>query len=66
MKLDLFEAAALPLVTTTGNQLVSVATEIKAGQTVLVAGAFGGVGRSAAFTAQELRARVIALRSILS
>ena len=58
--LDLVEAAALPLVTTTGNQLVSVATEIKAGQTVLVAGAFGGVGRSAAFTAKELGARVIA------
>jgi len=58
--LDLVEAAALPLVTTTGNQLVSVAAEIKAGQTVLVAGAFGGVGRSAAFTAKELRARVIA------
>jgi NADPH:quinone reductase-like Zn-dependent oxidoreductase len=58
--LDLVEAAALPLVTTTGNQLVSVAIEIKAGQTVLVAGAFGGVGRSAAFTAKELRARVIA------
>src|ERR1700733_11754816 len=58
--LDLIEAAALPLVTATGNQLVSVATEIKAGQTVLVAGAFGGVGRSAAFAAQELGARVIA------
>jgi NADPH:quinone reductase-like Zn-dependent oxidoreductase len=54
------ESAALPLVTTTGNQLVSVATEIKAGQTVLVAGAFGGVGSSAAFTAKELGARVIA------
>jgi D-arabinose 1-dehydrogenase-like Zn-dependent alcohol dehydrogenase len=48
--LDLVEAAALPLVTTTGNQLVPVAAEIKPGQTVLVAGAFGGVGRSAAFT----------------
>ena len=58
--LDLIEAAALPLVTATGNQLVSVAAEIKAGQTVLVVGAFGGVGRSAAFTAKELQARVIA------
>ena len=36
--LDLIEAAALPLVTTTGNQLAS-ATEVKEGQTVLVAGA---------------------------
>jgi NADPH:quinone reductase-like Zn-dependent oxidoreductase len=59
-RLDLVEAAALPLVTTTGNQLVSVAAEIKPGQTVLVAGAFGGVGRSAAFTAKDLGARVIA------
>jgi NADPH:quinone reductase-like Zn-dependent oxidoreductase len=58
--LDLVEAAALPLVTTTGNQLVSVAGEIKRGQTALVAGAFGGVGRSAVFTAKELGARVIA------
>jgi NADPH:quinone reductase-like Zn-dependent oxidoreductase len=58
--LGLVEAAALPLVTTTGHQLVSVASEIKQGQTVLVAGAFGGVGRSAVFTAKELGARVIA------
>ena len=41
--LDLIQAAALPLVTTTGNQLLS-ATGIKAGQTVLVIGAVGNVG----------------------
>jgi NADPH:quinone reductase-like Zn-dependent oxidoreductase len=57
--LDLIDAAALPLVTVTGNQLMA-ATEIKAGQTVLVAGAAGGVGRSAAFTAKQLGATVIA------
>jgi len=57
--LDLIEAAALPLVTTTGNQLAS-ATQIKAGQTVLVAGAAGNVGRSAVFTAKQLGATVIA------
>jgi NADPH:quinone reductase-like Zn-dependent oxidoreductase len=57
--LDLIEAAALPLVTVTGNQLLS-ATEIKAGQTVLVVGASGGVGRSAVFTAKERGATVIA------
>jgi NADPH:quinone reductase-like Zn-dependent oxidoreductase len=57
--LDLIEAAALPLVTTTGNQLVS-ATGIKTGQTVLVAGAAGNVGRSAVFTAKQLGATVIA------
>ena len=57
--LDLIQAAALPLVTTTGNQLL-LATEIKAGQTVLVAGAIGSVGRSAVFTAKTRGAKVIA------
>jgi NADPH:quinone reductase-like Zn-dependent oxidoreductase len=57
--LDLIQAAALPLVTTTGNQLIS-ATGIKAGQTVLVVGAAGNVGRSAVFTAKQRRATVIA------
>src|SRR6266404_3513287 len=58
--LDLIQAAALPLVTTTGNQLISEGTGIKAGQTVLVAGAAGGVGRSAVFTAKQRGAIVIA------
>jgi NADPH:quinone reductase-like Zn-dependent oxidoreductase len=57
--LDLIEAAALPLVTTTGNQLLS-ATGIKAGQTVMVVGAQGSVGRSAVFTAKQRGAIVIA------
>src|SRR5580704_11311871 len=57
--LDLIEAAALPLVTTTGNQLLS-ATGIKAGQRVLVVGAAGNVGRSAVFTAKERGATVVA------
>jgi NADPH:quinone reductase-like Zn-dependent oxidoreductase len=57
--LDLIQAAALPLVTVTGNQLVS-ATEIKASQTVLVVGAVGNVGRSAVFTAKQRGATVIA------
>ena len=57
--LDLIQAAALPLVTTTGNQLLS-ATGIKAGQTVLVVGAVGNVGRSAVFTAKDRGATVIA------
>jgi NADPH:quinone reductase-like Zn-dependent oxidoreductase len=57
--LDLIEAAALPLVTVTGNQLLS-ATEIKAGQTVMVVGAVGNVGRSAVFTAKARGATVIA------
>jgi NADPH:quinone reductase-like Zn-dependent oxidoreductase len=57
--LDLIEAAALPLVTVTGNQLLA-ATGIKSGQTVLVAGAAGNVGRSAVFTAKQRGATVIA------
>ena len=57
--LDLIQAAALPLVTTTGNQLLA-ATGIKARQTVMVVGAAGNVGRSAVFTAKERGATVIA------
>jgi NADPH:quinone reductase-like Zn-dependent oxidoreductase len=57
--LELIQAAALPLVTTTGNQLL-VATGIEAGQTVLVVGAAGNVGRSAVFTAKTQGAIVIA------
>jgi NADPH:quinone reductase-like Zn-dependent oxidoreductase len=59
MGLDLIQAAALPLVTITGNQLMS-ATGIKAGQTVMVVGAVGNVGRSAVFTAKQRGATVIA------
>jgi NADPH:quinone reductase-like Zn-dependent oxidoreductase len=58
--LDVVDAAALPLVTTTGNELISVGTGIKAGQTVLVTGAVGNVGRSAVFTAKDRGAVVIA------
>jgi NADPH:quinone reductase-like Zn-dependent oxidoreductase len=59
-KLDLVEAAALPLVTLTGEQLITQGTKIQAGQTVLVTGAIGGVGRSAVWTAKKLGAVVIA------
>ena len=54
------EAAALPLVTVTGNQLISVGTDLQAGQRVLVTGAVGNVGRAAVFTAKERGAFVIA------
>jgi NADPH:quinone reductase-like Zn-dependent oxidoreductase len=57
--LDLIQAAALPLVTVTGNQLLS-ATGVKPGQTVMVVGAAGSVGRSAVFTAKDRGATVIA------
>jgi NADPH:quinone reductase-like Zn-dependent oxidoreductase len=58
-KLDLVKAAALPLVTMTGEQLMR-GTKIQAGQTVLVSGAVGGVGRSAVWTAKKAGAKVIA------
>jgi NADPH:quinone reductase-like Zn-dependent oxidoreductase len=58
--LDIVDAAALPLVTLTGSELVSVAGNVSAGDTVIVAGAAGGVGRSAVFTAKKLGARVFA------
>ena len=57
--LDLVPAAALPLATTTGNQLSS-ATGIEAGQTIMVVGAVGSVGRSAVFTAKVRGATVLA------
>jgi NADPH:quinone reductase-like Zn-dependent oxidoreductase len=57
--LDLIEAAALPLVTVTGNQLL-LATGVKSGQAVMVVGAVGNVGRSAVFTAKQRGAIVIA------
>jgi NADPH:quinone reductase-like Zn-dependent oxidoreductase len=58
--LDLIEAAALPLVTTTGYELIMKGALVQRGQSVLVTGALGGVGRSAVFTAKSLGARVIA------
>jgi NADPH:quinone reductase-like Zn-dependent oxidoreductase len=59
-KLDLVKAAALPLVTQTGEQLITRGTKIQAGQTVLVTGATGNVGRSAVWTAKKAGAVVIA------
>jgi len=58
--LDLIEAAALPLVTATGEQLVTLGTKIQKGQTILISGAVGGVGRSAVWTAKKAGAIVIA------
>ena len=59
-KLDLVEASALPLVTLTGEQLITRGTGIKEGETVLIAGAVGGVGRSAVLAAKKAGAVVIA------
>ncbi len=63
--LDLVEAAAMPLVTTTGHEVVSLTAEVRAGQTVIIIGAGGMVGRSAVYTAKRRGAYVIgAVRAI--
>ena len=58
--LDLVRAAALPLVTLTGEQLITQGAQIQSGQTVLVSGAVGSVGRSAVWAAKKAGAKVIA------
>ena len=58
--MDLVEAAAVPLVTLTGEQLVRLGANVQSGETVLVAGALGSVGRSAVFAAKQMRSTVIA------
>ncbi len=57
--LELEESAALPLVVTTGAQLIQH-IQPKRGELVLVTGAVGSVGRSAVYLAKHLGARVIA------
>ncbi len=54
------QAAALPLVVTTGAQLIERGVKPKPGETVLVTGALGGVGRSAVHVAKKHGARVLA------
>ncbi len=65
--MDLVDAAAIPLVGVTGSQLISIASGLQSGQTVLVSGAAGAVGRCAVYMARVSGAHVIAgvLRSQL-
>jgi NADPH:quinone reductase-like Zn-dependent oxidoreductase len=58
--MDPVDAAAIPLVGVTGSQLIAVAGGLKSGQTVLVAGAAGAVGRCAVYMAKTLGGHVIA------
>jgi NADPH:quinone reductase-like Zn-dependent oxidoreductase len=58
--MDLVDAAAVPLVGVTGSQLVTVPGGVQAGQTVLVSGAAGAVGRCAVYMAKAVGAHVIA------
>ena len=57
--LDLVEAAALPVVLNTGQQLIVEVGKVQAGQTVVITGALGAVGRTAVWVAKKLGARVI-------
>jgi NADPH:quinone reductase-like Zn-dependent oxidoreductase len=54
------QAAALPLVTLTGAQLIERAVKPRAGDTVLVTGALGGVGRSAVHVSRKHGTKVLA------
>jgi NADPH:quinone reductase-like Zn-dependent oxidoreductase len=58
--LEMTTAATLPLVTITGDRLVRLCAKVQPGQTILITGAVGSVGRSAVFAASEIGARVIA------
>ncbi len=58
--LETEDAAALPLVLTTGAQLIENGVQPEAGQTVLVTGALGSVGRTAVYVAKKHGMTVIA------
>lgn len=58
--LDMTAAASLPLVTATGDQLVRLGTKLQPGQTILISGALGSVGRCAVFAAKEIGGKIIA------
>jgi len=53
-------AGALPLVLMTGSQLVEKGVQPKSGDTVLITGAVGNVGRTAVYVAKQHGAKVIA------
>jgi NADPH:quinone reductase-like Zn-dependent oxidoreductase len=57
---DLIDSAALPLIGLTGDQLVRLAARAQPGQTLLVSGALGSVGRAAVHVARKLGVTVIA------
>jgi NADPH:quinone reductase-like Zn-dependent oxidoreductase len=58
--MDLIDSAAIPLIALTGDQLVRLAARVEPGQTLLVSGALGSVGRAAVHTARKLGFKVIA------
>jgi NADPH:quinone reductase-like Zn-dependent oxidoreductase len=58
--LDLTDAATLPVVALTADQLIRNACAAQPGQTILLTGALGSVGRCALFAALQVGAHVIA------
>jgi NADPH:quinone reductase-like Zn-dependent oxidoreductase len=57
---DLVDSAAIPLVAMTGDQLVRLVAGAQRGQSIIVTGALGSVGRAAVHTAKKLGLHVIA------
>jgi NADPH:quinone reductase-like Zn-dependent oxidoreductase len=57
---NLVDAAAIPLIALTGDQLVRLAARAQSRQTFIVSGALGSVGRAAVHTAKKLGVHVIA------
>jgi NADPH:quinone reductase-like Zn-dependent oxidoreductase len=58
--LELTTAATIPLVSVTGDQLMRDGAKAEKGQTILLTGALGSVGRMALYAAKEIGANVIA------
>ena len=57
---EMTTAAVVPLVSVTGDQLIREATAVQSGQTIILTGAVGNVGRCALLAAKEIGAKVIA------
>jgi len=59
-KVEFTTAAGLPVISTTADQLIREQAGVKTGQTILLTGASGSVGRLALYCALEQGAKVIA------
>jgi NADPH:quinone reductase-like Zn-dependent oxidoreductase len=57
---DMTTAATIPLIAVTGDQLVREAARATEGQSILLTGAVGSVGRIALYCANEMNVKVIA------
>ena len=58
--LNLVDSAAIPIISLTGDQLIRLTVRAQPGQTILVTGALGNVGRAAVHAANKLGVKVIA------